>query len=221
MSEQHSPISVALVNDYPVIVEGVARMLEPYPGLRVVELDSLVDPARPVDVVLFDAFASKSGISPDVSRLVRDPRCGRVVIYSWNVADGQVREALDLGAHGYLSKSLDAQDLAAALCRAHAGEQVVEPAPAEIEIEIADWPGRSVGLTAREAEVVALITQGITNDEIARHCYLSINSVKSYIRSAYRKMGVQRRSQAVLWGIENGMLPRPSREIPGAIRTPR
>lgn len=212
MSEQSAPISVALVNDYPVIVEGVARMLEPYPGLRVVELDSLVDPAQPVDVVLFDAFASKSGISPDVCRLLRDPRCGRVLIYSWNVGDREVREALDLGVHGYLSKSLDAQDLAAALRRAHAGERVVEPEPAEMEIEIADWPGRSVGLTAREAEVVALITQGITNDEIARHCYLSINSVKSYIRSAYRKMGVQRRSQAVLWGIENGMLPRPSRE---------
>ncbi|WP_223286195.1 helix-turn-helix transcriptional regulator [Kocuria atrinae] len=48
---------------------------------------------------------------------------------------------------------------------------------------------------------------GATNDEIARTCYLSINSVKSYIRSAYRKMGVERRSQAVLWGVQNGMEP--------------
>ena len=70
-----------------------------------------------------------------------------------------------------------------------------------------DWPGRRTGLSAREAEVIALITQGFTNDEIARNCYLSINSVKSYIRSAYRKMGVERRSQAVLWGVQHGMDP--------------
>ena len=55
--------------------------------------------------------------------------------------------------------------------------------------------------------MVALITQGLSNDEIARTSHLSINSVKSYIRSAYRKMGVSRRSQAVLWGIRNGFQP--------------
>ncbi len=76
-----------------------------------------------------------------------------------------------------------------------------------------DWPGRGAKLSAREAEVLALITQGYTNNDIAARSYLSINSVKSYIRSAYRKIGVERRSQAVRWGMENGMLPDTSRTI--------
>lgn len=75
------------------------------------------------------------------------------------------------------------------------------------------WPGREAKLSARESEVLSLITQGYTNNDIATRSYLSINSVKSYIRSAYRKIGVERRSQAVRWGMENGMLPDTSRTI--------
>lgn len=66
--------------------------------------------------------------------------------------------------------------------------------------------------------MLSLITQGVTNQEIAEACYLSINSVKSYIRSAYRKINVERRSQAVLWGTQNGMLPVAERFIPGNAR---
>lgn len=69
-----------------------------------------------------------------------------------------------------------------------------------------DWPGRPAGLSVREAEVIALITQGLTNSEIASRAYISMNSLKSYIRTGYRKIGVERRSQAVRWGMENGML---------------
>ena len=56
----------------------------------------------------------------------------------------------------------------------------------------------------REAEIIALITQGHTNLDIAERSHLSINSVKTYIRTAYRKMGVERRPQAVLWGVRHG-----------------
>ena len=69
------------------------------------------------------------------------------------------------------------------------------------------WPGREFGLTEREAEVLALITQGLSNQEIAERSYLSINSVKTYIRTAYRKIGVTRRSQAVVWGMKHGFEP--------------
>lgn len=69
------------------------------------------------------------------------------------------------------------------------------------------WPGREEGLTPREAEVIALVTSGLSNNEIADRTHLSINSVESYIRSAYRTMGVTSRSKAVLWGIDHGMAP--------------
>ena len=66
---------------------------------------------------------------------------------------------------------------------------------------------------------MALITQGLTNQQIADRAYLSINSVKTYIRAAYRKTGVERRSQAVLWGVAHGFLPDRERTIDPALRT--
>ena len=200
-------ISLALINDYPVVVEGVASMLQQHPSLRVVELDSGLLPQQGADIVLYDAFAATDRRTEEVRCLVRDPRCRRVVMYTWNVSAARVDEALELGVDGFLSKELSAEALAAALVRVHEGERVVEPEPVREDVAPPDWPGRVAGLSAREAEVIALITQGHTNDEIARNCYLSINSVKSYIRSAYRKMGVERRSQAVLWGVQHGMDP--------------
>jgi DNA-binding CsgD family transcriptional regulator len=80
-----------------------------------------------------------------------------------------------------------------------------------------DWPGRAVGLSPREAEVIALITQGLTNQEIADRMFVSINSVKTYIRAAYRKINVERRSQAVLWGAGNGFKPDTLRTVDPAL----
>ncbi|MEJ7704868.1 MAG: LuxR C-terminal-related transcriptional regulator [Geodermatophilaceae bacterium] len=59
----------------------------------------------------------------------------------------------------------------------------------------------------RESEIIALITQGLSNQDIADRAFLSINTIKSYIRSSYRKMNVTTRSQAVLWGIDHGFRP--------------
>ena len=100
-----------------------------------------------------------------------------------------------------------------------AGGEVVRPAPdpsgaSPRQERIAGvWPGREHGLSAREAEVVALITQGLSNDEIAKMTYLSINSVKTYIRGAYRKIGISRRSQAVIWGMQHGFEPDTARVL--------
>ena len=69
--------------------------------------------------------------------------------------------------------------------------------------------GRDEGLTAREAEVLSLITMGLSNAEIAHQLVLSVNSVKSYIRSCYRKIYAESRSHAVLWGVAHGLRPRP------------
>jgi DNA-binding NarL/FixJ family response regulator len=70
-----------------------------------------------------------------------------------------------------------------------------------------DWPGRGEGLSEREAEVLALITQGMSNADVARLTYLSPNTVKSYIRTIYRKLGVGSRTQAMLWGVNHGFTP--------------
>ncbi len=67
------------------------------------------------------------------------------------------------------------------------------------------WPGREHGLSQREAQMLALISQGLSNREIAQTTYLSINSVKTYVRAAYRKINVARRSQAVRWALQHGV----------------
>jgi len=82
-----------------------------------------------------------------------------------------------------------------------------------------DWPARTRGLSEREAEIVSLITHGLGNDDIADRLFLSINTVKSYIRSAYRKMGVKTRSQAVLWGVDHGF-KKPDSRIRAREHTP-
>lgn len=75
------------------------------------------------------------------------------------------------------------------------------------DVDLGDRPGHDHGLSAREAEVIALITQGLANEEIASRIFCSINTVKSYIRAAYRKIGVHSRAHAVLWGVDHGFRP--------------
>lgn len=202
------PIRVAVVNDYEIVVAGVAAMLAPHRDrIHVVELDSSLPVISDVDVILYDTFAAVQGDGVDLDVLVRGGEA-RVVIFSWNVQPELVRAAVARGAAGYLSKGLDAEQVVAGIEAVHRGETVT---PLDVEIEdraaAGEWPGRELGLTARESEVLALITQGLSNQEIAERTYLSINSVKTYIRTAYRKIEVTRRSQAVAWGMRHGFEP--------------
>ena len=131
----------------------------------------------------------------------------KVVVFTWNLQPELIDGAISAGAAGYLGKGMAVAEMVDALEKIHAGEIVTPPGSARSDSETGAWPGKEFGLSAREAEVVALITQGFTNQQIADKVYLSINSVKTYIRTAYRKMGVQRRSQAVAWGLNNGFSP--------------
>jgi DNA-binding NarL/FixJ family response regulator len=203
------PVRVAIVNDYELVVVGVAALLEPFRDrIHIVELDSSLPVLRgDVDVILYDTFGQVQGKAVDVEHLVNGGK-GKVVVYSWNLHQELVSDSLEAGVAGYLSKGMDAEDLVRAIEQIHAGQTVVprtggtaNPKPDS------DWPGKAQGLTVRESEIVALITQGLSNQEIADRSYLSINSVKTYIRTAYRKMGVERRAQAVLWGIRHGFEP--------------
>jgi NarL family two-component system response regulator LiaR len=161
-----------------------------------------------VDIVLYDTFGQVQGEGIDLEDFVRTSGGAKVVIYSWNLQRPLIAQALRDGARGYLSKVLTGPEIVRALERVMAGEVVVLTGDHESsEGGEGDWPGRSVGLTSREAEVVALITQGLSNQDIADRIFVSINTVKTCIRLGYRKMGVTTRSQAVLWGVENGFKP--------------
>lgn len=207
MPDSPAPVRVAINDDYEIVVAGVAALLAPYADrLEVVELDSNKATASNVDIVLYDTFGQDQGQHMDLRSLSVTGK-PKVVVFSWNVQPELIHAAIATGAAGYLWKGMATADMVEALERVHAGETVTPPEAARSDPAVGAWPGREFGLAAREAEVVALITQGLTNQEIADKVYLSINSVKTYIRTAYRKIGVQRRSQAVAWGLKNGFAP--------------
>jgi DNA-binding NarL/FixJ family response regulator len=205
----NTPITVALVDDYDVVLMGVAKMFDQYRDRVVVaELDSNEAVEDAVDIVLYDSFAQPESDHDEIAVLVANPRARRVVVYTWNFHPDLIRSAQQQGAHGYLSKTLPARELVAALEAVHAGETVISEVPPRARSAVGlDWPGRGEGLSDRESEILALITQGRSNADVAAVTYLSPNTVKSYIRAIYRKIGVGSRTQAVLWGVKHGFTP--------------
>ena len=203
------PICIALVDDYDVVLIGLAHLFDRYRDRIVVaEIDANQPVLDDVDIVLYDSFAQPEADHDEIDVLIRSPRDHKVVVYTWNFHPLLIESAMQKGASGYLSKMLPAHDLVDALEAIHQGEVVISEAPRRTRSHPAlDWPGRAEGLTDRESEVLALITQGRSNVEVARLMYLSINTVKSYIRTAYRKIGVSNRTHAVLWGTDHGFKP--------------
>ena len=202
-------IRLAIINDYELVVAGVAAMLaDERHRIQVTALDVSADDLDGVDVVLYDTFGPVNSSMDCLEELVR--KCeAPVVVYTWKLRPEVAREALDRGASGYLSKALTGRQIADAIQAVALGTVVVSPDAQLPEAQVGgDWPGRQVtGLTAREAEMLSMIAAGMSNQEIADRSYLSINSVKTYLRTAYRKMGVNRRSQAVAWGLNHGLSP--------------
>ena len=208
------PTRVAVVNDYAVVVAGIVQMLQDH-GLEVVELD--VGGARvgaAADVVLCDTFAQPAGVTlAHLGRL--DRTSARWIVFTWSTDPGLVATSLEAGAAGFVAKSVTACELVEAIERVHRGERVVL---VHGHVDGVDghgrWPGREVGLSPREAEVLALICRGLSNAEIAEQLFLGVNTIKTYIRAAYRKIDVDRRSQAVIWGFAHGLDPARSRGAP-------
>jgi NarL family two-component system response regulator LiaR len=203
------PLTVALVDDYDVVLAGLAHMFDHYRHRVVVaEIDANFDLKDTVDIVLYDSFAQPESDHDEIAALVRSPRASHVVVYTWNFHPDLVAQALEQGVRGYLSKSLTARELVAALEAVRDGQVVVSEPPRRAgNAPGIEWPGRHEGITDREAEVLALITQGKSNAEVAALTYLSPNTVKLYIRNVYAKIGATSRTQAVLWGVDHGFTP--------------
>ncbi len=200
------PVRIAIVNDYDVVVQGLARMFDSLKDrIEVVEVSTNQPGVARVDIALVDSFAQ----TRDVNEVLAEANAERFVFYSWSLEPDLIDTWARFGVVAFLDKRLTAEELADALERIHQGESGVVSSdyPPSVDFDLGDWPGRDHGLSAREAEVIALITQGLSNDEIAARTYMSVNTIKTYIRTAYRKMGVDSRTRAVLWGIDHGFRP--------------
>ena len=212
-----SPIRLAIVDDFAVVVAGVASLLGEE-RIDVVETATSKPVATDVDIVLYDTFGQVPGRDLNLEDFVRDSDA-KVVIYSWNLEPGLIDEAIAAGASGYLSKVLTGSVIVQALEQIMAGRTVILTGDQESSIGAAgDWPGRSAGLSPREAEVLALIARGLSNQEIADRAHITLNTVKSYIRATYQKIGVERRTQAVLWATANGFVPDTERRVDASLR---
>ena len=201
------PLRIAVLNDFPVVVAGVTAMLAPYRD-RVVVVEQGVghDVDCEVDLVLYDTFGAADHAVSEVGAIRRRTHAP-VVVFSWTTDRDLVAAALSAGAAGFLPKTLMPEQLVTRLEQIHGGA-VVTPSHAGRRSTRPDgWPGADHGLTPRESEIVALIARGLSNQDIADRSYLSITSVKTYIRTAYRKMGVKTRPQAVLWLLRHGFDP--------------
>ncbi len=179
-------------------------MLAPYSDrVDVVEVDAGTEPKRLADVALFDTFAGRRHAIERASDMVRAGRVDHVVLYTWDAT----AEFLDLadraGVSGVVLKSATAEVLVDVVERVvAAGERVGLG-----NLHRGRQSRRGDGLSVREQEVLALIALGKTNGEIGRELFLSIDTVKTYVRRLYAKLGVNSRARAALCAATYDVLP--------------
>lgn len=197
-------IRIAIIDPCELIVAGLTRVLTQCrtPHFQVVPLEH--PDARP-DIVLYNVEQHHDGShGPGLHRLLGQPRSTVIATYRDEPAPG-VEPALTCGAHGAVSMRLPAEELIEQITRIHLGRRAGKergPRDDACHPEIL-----RVGLTPRELEVLGLIGAGLTNKEIAAQLFLSLNTVKTYVRGAYQKIAVAHRSQAVVWVIRQGLTP--------------
>jgi len=205
MTKNVTPVTVALVNDYELVLAGVAAMLRPHRD-HVVVLDRALErtPDRAVDVSLFDTYGAADGQIERIKVLADDPMSGTVVVFSFSTAPQLVTASIGAGAAGFISKTVNARQLADAIVTVADGHRVVlTPAPHRHRDGDLGWPGRGRDLSARDSELLVLLRQGYTNREIAERLYLSENTVKTHLRRLFTKLGVSNRTQAAMVATED------------------
>jgi DNA-binding NarL/FixJ family response regulator len=187
---------VALVNDFELVLRGLAGVLEPFRDrLRVVELDIDSNPEFRVDIALFDTYGQPRGGLDRVRSLAADPRVGAVAVYTWTLSPARRDATLDAGARGVLAKSITGERLADALLAIAGGEIVVSRAFSPPHQR--SWPGHDFGFTPRESEVAAFLVEGLSNQAMADALCISEHTVKSHLKSIFQKTGVASRTQVM------------------------
>jgi len=198
-----SPVRLAVIGANEIVTKGVAALVAEFPD----RVHLVPYPCAPAgdepDVVLYDAISLHTGDGHDLDLVVKEASAA-VVVLAREARPDLTSRALNRGADWSVSLESDAGQLLQVIEAAAAGDLDDEAAPAPLApASLRALNG--AGLSPREAEMLDYIAQGIPNVEIAERCFLSVNSVKTYIRSAYRKIGVNNRSQAVLWFVQHGL----------------
>lgn len=207
MSDVAALISVLIVDDHPMVREGLAGVLARH-HMRIVGLAANGKQAlemyfahRP-DVMLLDLrLPDQSGFDVVRTVLKEDPGA-RIVILSSAQGDASIYTAISLGVRGYLLKGIDGATLAEHVRHVAQGGQSLSPESAE---KLAHYVS-SKKLTERELEVLGLISKGKSNKEIAKLLYVTDNTVKMHVKNILMKLEANDRTQAVVIAIQRGLL---------------
>jgi NarL family two-component system response regulator LiaR len=201
-------IRVLLVDDHPVVRQGLRALLSTQDGIEVVgeagDGGAGVDAAGRLspDVVLMDVVMPKMDGVEALRRICERHAQIRVVMLTSYADERRAMEAVDAGASGFLLKDASPRDVAAAIRAAHRGEAVLHPAvAAKLLAERRRPPAAHADLTPRELEVLRLIARGLQNKQIAAELRLSEKTVKTHVSAILRKLGVADRTQAAMYAV--------------------
>jgi DNA-binding NarL/FixJ family response regulator len=212
------PIRVFIVDDHLVVRRGLASFLEALSDIELVgeaadgvvslsELAMLAARDALPDVILMDLVMPKmDGVTAVGKIIARYPRIKVVAMTSFSEPE-RVHAALAAGACGYVLKDADADEVAAAIHAAHAGEVHLDSAVARV-LTRAFVTGRDdpTTLSACEREIITLVAQGLSNKEIARRLVISERTARTHVSNILLKLGLTSRTQAALWAIKEGFI---------------
>lgn len=206
-------MKILIVDDHKVVRDGIRFMLSDVPDIEIVgEAESaeamftIID-EEPIDVVLLD-IRMKGMTGLDALQRISDeyPQV-RVLMLSMHDQPGYVRRALELGASGYLLKSVRREEIIAAIDAASKGHTYVDSSLMEpLLAGVTGAPRHAGRLSPREQQVLQLIANGSENKQIARELGLSEATVKTYIRGVFERLDVSSRAEAVAVGLRQGVI---------------
>lgn len=212
-------VRVLLADDQPLMRQGLRAMLDAQPEIEVVgeagDGSEAIEQARALgpDLVLMDIEMPGTNGIEATRRLVADgPRAPRVVVLTTFDREDYIVEALRAGAAGFLLKTAEPSELAAAVRAAMSSDSLLAPEVTRRLIEsylARPSPGdsrRLAGLTPRERDVLVAMASGLSNAEIAASLFLSEATVKTHVNRLFSKLGVRDRAQAVIAAYETGLV---------------
>lgn len=206
-----SPVRVVIVDDHPVVRDGLRGMLAADDGLDVVgEAADGAEALRLVarvgaDVVLMDLRMPGTDGVAATARLATEHPAVRVLVLTTYDGEADILRAVEAGASGYLLKDAPRDELRRAIRATAAGETVLAPAVAARLVSQARRPPVEA-LTAREVEVLELVARGATNRDAGLALHVSEATVKSHLLHAFAKLGVDDRTAAVTTALQRGLI---------------